>query len=84
MGSEANQQTRPWGLIKMDIVLFPGVKVQNLLPHITPNRKVIPIGAVGYVTEVKENVVYINWITPDQFPGNEVSERTIGQVAQAQ
>lgn len=68
----------------MELVYFPGTKVQNLLPHVTPNSKVIPIGAVGFVTEVKDNVVYVNWITPDQFPGNEVSQRSVGQVAQAQ
>ncbi len=68
----------------MDIVIFPGTKVKNLLPHISPNNKVIPMNALGYVTEVKDNVVYINWLIPDQYPGNEVSERKIGQVAQAQ
>lgn len=67
----------------MNIVLFPGTKVKNLLPHISPNSKVIPMNAVGFVTDVKDNVVFVNWITPDQFPGNEVSQRTIGQVAQA-
>lgn len=68
----------------MEIVLFPGTKVKNLLQHVTPNSKVIPVNAVGFVTDVKENVVYVNWIIPDQFPGNEVSERRVGQVAQAQ
>lgn len=67
----------------MDIVIFPGNKVKNLLPHISPNNKAIPLNAEGYVVEVKDNVVYVNWIIPDIFPGNEVSQRTVGQVAQA-
>lgn len=67
----------------MEIALFPGTKVKNLLPHVSPGMKAIPANAVGYVVEVKENVVFVNWIIPDQYPGNEVSERRIGQVAQA-